>query len=238
MSDTSVGSTGPATDDIMIEIERATHAAETAAAEAKKAMDDLNKLGLKDDHGRTLHFDTIQDWLKAWEQNRGWQDSSGHTMEQSVTNRIAGAFHGAVNKAIAAQERLRYLGDEGFSAAMLKDALDSGDIESALVMLQVKRTSLLDDQLKGKLKAMQKRNETISDLNTKLAIAQGEAEGTAKQQKIADLNGKLQQANNESQLEMIDVNKLVSQRSQTFELVSNMTNKFQDLLSKIIGNSR
>jgi hypothetical protein len=232
------GASGSAVDDIMMEIERAKANAQTAAADAQRALEDLNKLGLKDDHGRTLKFDTLQEWMDAWQGNRGWQNAAGKTMEVPALHAIRVVFEAAVKKALAAQEQLRYLGEEGFSAAMLKDALDSGDIESALVMLQVKRTSLLDDQLKGKLLAMQKRNEKITDLNDKLAKAQGEAEGTAKQQKIADLNGKLQQANNESQLEMIDVNKLVSQRSQTFELVSNMTNKFQDLLSKIIGNSR
>jgi hypothetical protein len=124
----------------------------------------------------------------------------------------------------------------------MKELLDAGDIEGAIMMLQKSRVQVLDEQLKGRIAALQDRNAQIKSLNDQLGDAQkalaGDKDNGDKQKRVTQLKGQIDLMNSDSQLDMIGLQSLVNKRNESFDLLSNLLNKFQKTIDGIVSNMR
>lgn len=89
----------------------------------------------------------------------------------------------------------------------------------------------LDDQLKQRTQAMQERNKALQRLSSELAKATDDRERSRLRSEIDKLNG-------DAQLDMIELQSLVTRRNQAFEMLSDLLRKQQQALNDIIGNMR
>ena len=64
----------------------------------------------------------------------------------------------------------------------------------------------------------------------------GDPKKNAKQ--ITKIQGQIDKLNSDSQLDMIKLQSLTNKRNQTFEMMSNLTQKFSQSCDKMIGNIR
>jgi DNA repair ATPase RecN len=110
------------------------------------------------------------------------------------------------------------------------------------MLLQTTRVKNLDEQLKGRIAALQDRNAQIKSLNDQLGDAQkalaGDKDNGDKQKRVTQLKGQIDLMNSDSQLDMIGLQSLVNKRNEAFDMLSNLLNKFQKTMDGIVGNMR
>ncbi|WP_342471579.1 hypothetical protein MHH70_11850 [Metasolibacillus sp. FSL H7-0170] len=118
------------------------------------------------------------------------------------------------------------------------------DIETALMMVQSQRTSLLDEQLKSQIENVQQRNEDIAVLNEQIALLNQEA-ATANStrqaelaQQINELKAQISTLGNSQQMDMLRLQSLNNKRNEAFDVMTDFVKKMQDSRSSIINNMR
>src|SRR5262249_32969018 len=148
------------------------------------------------------------------------------------------SYADAQSAAIRAQGMIRTLGqdlDDTATMDALEKALASGDVEAALMAVQTWRVKLLDKQMDNHVQQLKKRNEEIAQLNKDLEAVQKQPDGDDghkawKQGEITRINGLLQTANNNTQLDMIGLQQVVNKRNEAFDTMTNLLGKFQKTL--------
>ncbi|KYG89880.1 hypothetical protein A0U40_09150 [[Bacillus] sp. KCTC 13219] len=118
------------------------------------------------------------------------------------------------------------------------------DIETALMMVQSQRTSLLDEQLKSQIENVQQRNEDIAVLNEQIVLLNQEA-ATANStrqaelaQQINELKAQISTLGNSQQMDMLRLQSLNNKRNEAFDVMTDFVKKMQDSRSSIINNMR
>ncbi|WP_107943518.1 hypothetical protein [Metasolibacillus fluoroglycofenilyticus] len=118
------------------------------------------------------------------------------------------------------------------------------DIETALMMVQSQRTSLLDEQLKSQIENVQQRTEDIAVLNEQIALLNQEA-ATANStrqaelaQQINELKAQISTLSNSQQMDMLRLQSLNNKRNEAFDVMTDFVKKMQDSRSSIINNMR
>jgi hypothetical protein len=243
-----------------------------AKAAVQASLDQARTFGLTDTQGKPLQFNTLQEFhdlcakggIKDKDGNlvnngNGFQYSQPPMAAQLDALRIAEKNYNdkmapALDRLNQAQRQMDTMGvalqDSLVSLGMMKQLLDSGDIEGAVMLLQTTRAKSLEGQLGTEIKSMQARNAQIKLLNEKLNQKQetfskmdpenkGEKDLRASRQKeISDLKTEIDGMNGESQINMIRVQGLVNKRNEAFDMLSNLLGKFQKTIDGIVGNMR
>jgi hypothetical protein len=230
----------PTIEDMMEEIDKIQRESPDPAAAVKAIIDKMNSYKLKDEFGHTLKFDSISEWKDAWQGNRRWQDANGHTMAVPDLSKIRDAFEQSADKLVNAQQRLMQLRDVIMPSAQLKELLDSGDIEGALMAIQMTRANNLDAQLGVRMKQMEARNAAVASLNASIAtwMADGTNGADKNKAQIAKAQGDLSTLNNQSQYDMLQLQQVVNKRNEAFDLLTNLMGKFQKTMDGIVSNMR
>lgn len=213
-----------------------------AQDDAQNLVAELNDAKIFDAHGKPMKFETLEQW-QAFLKSPG-PKFIGSPPAQLNTDRMNG-FLGSISAAqsnITEAARRVSSGSAGEVAEMLesmKKALESGDILAAITILGVTQVKVLDQQLAGRIMALQERNASVKLANDALAGLQKGASSppTGEQQEaITKKKGEIDKLNSDSQLDMIGIQSLTTKRNQAFEMLSNLTSKAQSATSTIIGN--
>jgi hypothetical protein len=118
------------------------------------------------------------------------------------------------------------------SCLKIKDPVEAGDIEGAMLLLAAQRAQQLETQLIDQLKhGLETRNSQIARLNADL-------QNTTDKDRQSDLKSQLEKLNGDSQLDMIEIQRLVNKRNEAFDMLTNLLNKHQKALDSIIQNMR
>jgi hypothetical protein len=236
----------------------------------EKTLEWAKGLGLKDAEGKPLQFKTLQEFhdlcLKGGvyrpdgsainEGNPFWFVGVKQYLEDLKTaeaeyKRVLGP---TLDRLQEAQKKLDTIGvalrETISSLEAMKNLVDTGDIEGAVMLLQTTRAKGLESQLGTEIKAMQARNAQIKLLNEKLNARQEEFSKmdpenknernlrADRQKAISDLKTEIDGLNSESQINMIRVQGLVNKRNEAFDMLSNLVGKFQKTIDGIVGNMR
>jgi small-conductance mechanosensitive channel len=216
---------------------------QTANNHAAKVVSDLNAKNWKDANGNTLKFDNMADWQRALE-TRNLKDAHGRpiTGNAGLINTQLTNIAQAVGRIDTAQKKLAAANEAMAPMKAMVELLKSGDIQGAIMLLQTTRVKNLDEQLKGRIAALQDRNAQIKSLNDQLGDAQkalaGDKDNGDKQKRVTQLKGQIDLMNSDSQLDMIGLQSLVNKRNEAFDMLSNLLNKFQKTMDGIVGNMR
>jgi hypothetical protein len=136
------------------------------------------------------------------------------------------------------------------SLEAMKKLLEDGDIEGAVMLLQTTRAKGLEQQLGGRIGALQARNANIKALSDRMSDLQKhqfdkvDNKDPSDQVKadraaaISTLKNQIDQLNSDSQLDMIGIQGLVNKRNEAFDMLSNLLGKFQKTIDGIVGNMR
>ncbi len=207
-----------------------------AQVDAQGMLNELNTAGIMDAHGNRMQFNTLEEW-------QDFLKDSGPKF-QGTTQLDANMLATMTGNISACQNNLRVASNNNEIVEMLeamKKLLESGDILAAVSLLNQSQVKVLDQQLSGRIMAMQERNANIKSLNDKLAEEQGKAGSPPtgpQQESMTKLKGQIDKLNGDSQLDMIQIQSLTTKRNQAFEMLSNLTSKLQSAMSTIIGNMR
>ncbi len=214
---------------------------------AQNLVEEMNDAGIMDAHGKKMTFDTLEEWqafLKSPGPKFISQPPAGpQQLNTEKMNEFMGNITSAQNNITAAARRVSS-GEAGEVAEMLeamKKLLESGDILAAITLLGVTQVKVLDQQLSGRIMALQERNATVKTLNDDLAALQkgaGSPPTGAQQEAMTKKKGEIDKMNADSQLDMISIQSLTTKRNQAFEMLSNLTSKLQSASGTIIGNMR
>ena len=149
---------------------------------------------------------------------------------------------------------IAFLKDSVETIANLKNLLDTGDIEGAVMALQTSRAKGLEKQLGTRISALQDRNAMIATKNSELSELQKRVgtkgkydngkdftEANNKSELDSDITkkkGEIDQLNSDSQIDMIGLQSLVNKRNESFDTLTNLLGKFQKTIDGIVGNYR
>ncbi|GIP19680.1 hypothetical protein J40TS1_53220 [Paenibacillus montaniterrae] len=184
---------------------------------------------------------------------------AGVMMNDEAYKAVKKAFGGGTNNTIG------YMGGiSGFTPMQLQGL----DLETALLMVQQQRTSLLDQQLSSQINDVTARNQTIAEYNTligKLYQAKNQSSASIALDKdtndsllkhgfvtktnssyssqeidsiISSLRSKIDATSNSQQMDMLRLQSLTNKRNEAFDVMTNFIKKMQDSRSSIIGNMR
>jgi hypothetical protein len=155
------------------------------------------------------------------------------------------------NKAVGAYAAAKASMDEGLgSLEAMKKLLQSGDIEGAVMLLQTTRAKGLEQQLGGRIGALQSRNAEIKARSDLMAEAQkhqfdkvngkdpDDTEKGRRAGEISTMKNAIDQLNSDSQLDMIGIQGLVNKRNEAFDTLTNLLGKFQKTIDGIVSNMR
>ena len=78
------------------------------------------------------------------------------------------------------------------------------------------------------------RNTRVQQINTYLGQLQGAT--PRDEQAIKQYSGLVDKLNSDTQLQMIDVNDMVSKKNQCFEMMTSIATKWSQTMQQIIGN--
>jgi hypothetical protein len=207
----------------------------TAQNEAETLLKDLNTR-YKDAHGNPVVLGSLAEWQARLSEGglvrNGTTYGAGHMELSQQLERVNPALRKLENAQLLVQ------GTQDTLAAMeaMKKALESGDIAGAIMILGERRTSNLDEQLRAQINQMNARNVQVQILTSELTQAQSKT--PPDQATINRCQTGLSTLNNQSQLQMIQIQDLVNKRNQAFEMMSNLLQKFAKTLDSIISNMR
>lgn len=119
------------------------------------------------------------------------------------------------------------------------------DLETAMMAVQSQRANLLESQLRTQMEEVQKRNQQIAELNSKIAQLRADR-GTPKSslsvaetdKQIEQLKSQIDSLNSSQQMDMLRMQSLTNKRNEAFDLMSNFIKKMADSRSSILGNMR
>jgi hypothetical protein len=123
------------------------------------------------------------------------------------------------------------------------------DLESAMMMVQSNRASLLEAQLKDQIDSVAQRNTEIAKMNQKMSELRSERAKIPNENpprpQAAQLDGQIQQIksqidamSNSQQMDMLRLQSMTNKRNEAFETMTNFIKKMQDSRSSIVGNMR
>jgi predicted O-linked N-acetylglucosamine transferase (SPINDLY family) len=234
--------------ELQAQIDQATkELATSTAADAQAWANGMNKQGWLDEKGKPLKFNSAQEWLSAMKGKADRMLRGENAPAWKLANGTPINYHNLMNFTVAATAtsaktdaivvKLNILRADLASCDALDKLLAAGDIEGALMMLQSKRVSLMDEQIGAQMQIMNDRNNQIKTLNDQmLDLQKKDKNGNA--DKIQDLKNQIDQLNSSSQLDMIRMQNLVNKRNEAFDTLSNLLSKFTKTMDNIIGNMR
>jgi hypothetical protein len=209
---------------------------DSAQSEAEAKVKELNGLKLTDKDGKTVECKTVDEWMTAFKERGPLKYTSGNYVlgGPNDKNSVSNLCKQVCDKLNNAQQNLEVAKGQFQSMKAMDDLLQSGDLMGALFLLCSTRSNNMQDSLSAKIKAMQERNNNVQQMN--IALGQQYAKNPRDDGTIKQIEGNISKANSDSQLEMIQVNDLVTKKNQAMDMLSNLTNKFSQTMSNIIGN--
>ena len=109
------------------------------------------------------------------------------------------------------------------------------DVQGMMLQVQIDRAASLEKQVKDRLAAVKDRNAKIAQLQTEIQRLRA-ADSSAHAARIEALKAQIDALSTDSQLDLLKLQSLISKHNQASEMASNLTKKFADLKSSIIGN--
>lgn len=215
----------------------AEHTLSSAQSEAEAKVRELNALKLRDKDGNIIQCDTVEKWLEAFKKgNVKYADGNyvlgGPDDNNSVSNRVKVI----VEKLEAAKKEVAGLKFDIAAWEAMDELLASGDLLGAFNRLSQTRAKGFDDQIKEQIGQVKSRNEQTQRLNTALGQLNGASPRDEKE--IGRIKGLIEKSNSDTQLQMIDVQDLVSKKQQCFEGMTSMANKWSQMMQQILNTVR
>jgi len=174
----------------------------------------------------------------------------------------------AVRGAISGGGTNNMIGNIGGIGVISPIQLQGLDLETALLMVQQQRTTLLDQQLRDQINEVNTRNQLITEYNSLISnlltaksqsitsftldeattdslikvgvITQSKKSYSVSEidQMISSLRNKIDSVSNTQQMDMLRLQSLSNKRNEAFDVMTNFIKKMQDSRSSIIGNMR
>ncbi|MGE4427110.1 MAG: branched-chain amino acid ABC transporter substrate-binding protein [Solirubrobacteraceae bacterium] len=138
--------------------------------------------------------------------------------------------------------------DLSTAAASGADLLQTVDIETALMLVQRERVSLLETQLSEQIKELQARNAQTVRLTELLGRLQAQVAGFSPESGLSSLEDahaaiarvkrEMASATNSQQMDMLRLQSLTNRRNEAFDLMASFVKKMQDARNSIVRNMR
>lgn len=202
-------------------------------ARGKSLVDQFNGAGYTDSRGRPIKYNNIEEWRAAFQNGGVFKNGVRPQYTQGlgrIMENCARAFT-KLDQANAAFAPMKPLGD----------FLKNGDIMGAMSFMMGVRGKAIDEALNKNIGDLNTRNSKIKGWNDQLAevnrkLAANKDDQQANKDRTT-LNGQIQEANNDTQTQMITVNDLVSKKNQTNDLLSGMFQKFSQALQGFLNRT-
>jgi hypothetical protein len=206
-----------------------------AQSEAEAKVKELNSMQLRDSGGNLIQCKTVKEWQEAFAKGNVKYANGNYVLggpddKNSVSNRLKVV----IDKLTEAEKKVSGLNESIESLEAMDTLLQTGDVMGAFNRLAGSRAKGFQDKLDTNIQELKARNTRVQQINTYLGQLQGTTPRDEVQ--IKQYSGLVDKLNSDTQLQMIDVNDMVSKKNQCFEMMTSIATKWSQTMQQVIGN--